>query len=152
MIEDIKNVQKESSVGVQTVIRGGHDTGSMVQDARDYPLGSNISKGLRTVATIVAQTTLVVALLFYFGWARTHAALAYFGVDPGLAHLSVNDYVLRSLDVTVKLLVVLGILALALLAGHHWFISTLIAGHKPRLAHAAIIHRRPAGILRLDNL
>src|SRR3954447_6016069 len=40
--------------------------------------------------------TVVGALLYYFGWARTHSLFSYFGIDADSIGLSTTDYVLRS--------------------------------------------------------
>jgi hypothetical protein len=109
---------------------------SAAQDASDYSSSADITKGLRAVGTIAAQTTLVASLLFYFGWARTQAILGYFGINAAVTRLSVNDYVLHSLAVTVKLLVVLGFIAIILLAGHR-YLATLMTRHHPHLARVA---------------
>jgi len=81
------------------------------------PLESQLLSSFRIVGIIAAQTTAVVAILYYFGWARTYIQLSYFGVNSAVAKLSVTDYVLRSLNVTVRPLVILGILLLTILAG-----------------------------------
>src|SRR6202000_2777559 len=60
----------------------------------------------------------------------TQAALGYFGLNVAVAHLSADDLVLRSVDVTVRPLTVLGLIALALFAGHRWLAAALSArGH-----------------------
>jgi hypothetical protein len=110
-------------------------SGSESAAADTGAVDSNVSRALRAVGTIAAQTTVVAALLFYFGWARTQAVLNYFGIDPAVAHLSVNDYVLRSLVVTVRFLVGLGLLGLILLACHRCIATVLGAGHHPRLGN-----------------
>jgi hypothetical protein len=48
---------------------------------------------------VVAPSTLVPALAFYFGRTNTDAIASYFGVAPGVIDLSAQDYVLRSADV-----------------------------------------------------
>jgi hypothetical protein len=48
---------------------------------------------------IIAPTTIIPALVLYFGWVRTNAIALYFGVDPGVLGLSAQDYALRSADV-----------------------------------------------------
>src|SRR5260221_4941696 len=49
--------------------------------------------------SIIAPSTLVPALAFYFGWTCTNSILAYFGVDPSVLGLTAQDYALRSADV-----------------------------------------------------
>jgi hypothetical protein len=52
---------------------------------------------LRGVTTLVAPTTLVTALLFYFGWARTSSQAFVMGLDESLFGYSTRDYILRSI-------------------------------------------------------
>lgn len=52
---------------------------------------------LRAVGTLVAPTTLVVALLYYFGWARTSTQAFVMGLDESLFGFTAQDYILRSI-------------------------------------------------------
>ena len=49
-----------------------------------------------TVANIVAPTTLLGALLFYFGYVSSQAEYAYFGLDVDTIGLSTQEYIMRS--------------------------------------------------------
>lgn len=61
------------------------------------PNGQGRLRGtLEVVATVIAPTALLTALLFYFGWVRTASMGLTFGIDPTVLELSINDYVLRS--------------------------------------------------------
>src|SRR2546423_8248003 len=79
---------------------------------------------LALVGALVAPTTLVTGLAFYFGWRREQAFAGYFGVDPSTLGYSTSDYVLRSVDAlfvpfVVVLLVLFGAVALrSVLAVH----------------------------------
>ena len=53
---------------------------------------------VRGILSLVAPTTLVVALLYYFGWARTSAEAHALGLDDSLFGYSTQDYVLRSIS------------------------------------------------------
>lgn len=57
-----------------------------------------VRAALRGVASLVAPTTLVTALLYYFGWARTSTQADVLGLNDSLLGLSSNDYLLRSID------------------------------------------------------
>ena len=73
-----------------------------------------LERGLQVVTAIVAPTTLLTALLFYFGWIRTNALFQYFGVDATLLGFSTQDYLLRSseaLYVPLGTLLVVGLAA-----------------------------------------
>ena len=109
--------------------------------------GRDISAVLRIAGSIVGPTTLAVALLFYFGWARTQALMGYFGINAAIAHLSVNDYVLRSLNITVRLVIILGLLTLVLLSGHRWLVATLAARRRPSVARFAALAFIVPGLL-----
>ncbi|HEY6423566.1 MAG TPA: hypothetical protein VIY28_10055 [Pseudonocardiaceae bacterium] len=67
-------------------------------------------------AVVIAPVTVLTALLSYVGWIRSRAFFSYFGVEQGLLNLSVQDYALRSSDVTfgavARLLAALVVLAL----------------------------------------
>jgi hypothetical protein len=62
----------------------------------------DLLSGTRLVEAAVAQTTLLTALFFYFGWAQASANLGYFGVDVSILQLSVTDFLLRSVPVAVR--------------------------------------------------
>jgi hypothetical protein len=53
---------------------------------------------LKVLGAVGGQITLLTALLFYFGWARTAAEAQYLGFDASALQLSTSDYVLRSVD------------------------------------------------------
>lgn len=58
----------------------------------------SMQMALRGVATVVAPTSLVTALLYYFGWARTSNQAAVMGLDDSLLGYSTQDYLLRSMS------------------------------------------------------
>ena len=63
---------------------------------------------------VVAPTTLLTALAFYFGWVYTNARALYFGIDPSALGFSTQDYLLRSIEpiflpLAVVLLVAVGL-------------------------------------------
>lgn len=51
------------------------------------------------VGSVVAPTTLLTALLIYFGWAYSAAFVAYFGLDISLMGFTTQDYVTSSVQV-----------------------------------------------------
>ena len=53
---------------------------------------------VRGLLSIVAPTTLVVGLLYYFGWARTSAEAHALSLDDTLFGYSSQDYILRSIS------------------------------------------------------
>ena len=56
--------------------------------------------------------------MVYFGWARTSVHYAVFGIDQGTLGLSVQDYLLRSVNETFKPLAVLLLALLVAIPGH----------------------------------
>ncbi len=66
----------------------------------------------RLITEIVAPTTLVAGLLFFFGWGHAYWFFSYFGVDSASLDLSRSDYLMRSVDglfVPVAGLAILGL-------------------------------------------
>ena len=66
----------------------------------------------RLATGILGQTALLTSLLLFFGWARTQATYAYFGVDLSLLDLSTTDYVLRSVNTAYSPLLLIGLASL----------------------------------------
>jgi hypothetical protein len=73
---------------------------------------------LEAVGQVVAPTTLITVLLFYFGWAQTNAVFLRFGIDQSALGLTVQDYLLRSVNSTFRPLAVLMLVAVAGLSLH----------------------------------
>ncbi|WP_045744728.1 hypothetical protein [Actinoplanes rectilineatus] len=69
----------------------------------------------------VASTAAVLGtLLYYFGWVRTRATLAYFGVDTGLLGFAAPDYLLRSVNAAIPPAIGAGLLILGLATLQIW--------------------------------
>lgn len=58
----------------------------------------NPRRALELIGLVVAPTTLVTALAFYFGWVLTSSRASYFGIDASALGYSTQDYLLRSAD------------------------------------------------------
>jgi hypothetical protein len=58
----------------------------------------DISRLAKILGKVVAPTTALTALLFYFGWSHAYWFFDYFGVNSTLLGLSTTDYLMRSLD------------------------------------------------------
>ena len=66
----------------------------------------------RLMREIVAPTTLVTGLLFFFGWGHAYWFFRYFGVDSSSLGLGRSDYLMRSVDglfIPVAVLAVIGL-------------------------------------------
>lgn len=79
---------------------------------------AGFSRLVRILGQFVAPTTLLTALLFYFGWAHVYWFFDYFGVDSSVLGPSTRDYVMRSVDALFIPLITLAAVGLALMWGY----------------------------------
>ncbi|MGH8375792.1 MAG: hypothetical protein ACRER6_11120, partial [Pseudomonas sp.] len=85
---------------------------------------------LKIVGSFVAPTTLLTALLFYFGWLYAIGFYRYFGVNWTVLDLPVQDYLILSADgLIVPLIITTGAALLALWA-HQLRPETLAPGDR----------------------
>jgi hypothetical protein len=63
-----------------------------------HPQAAGLRRLGKIFGTVVAPTSLVTALLYYFGWSHASWYFEHFGVDPSVLGLSTTDYLFRSLD------------------------------------------------------
>lgn len=94
---------------------------------------------VRGIATFVAPTSVITALLVYFGWVWTDALSRYLGLDESLFPFATRDYVLRSL--TPAFLPLIALLVAILVA--QWAHSELL--HRVESGLPAIVPRAIAG-------
>lgn len=73
---------------------------------------------LGSASAFIAPTTVLSALLFYFGYAFTRAQYAYFGLDVDTIGLSTRDYVMRSPTPLVLPALVLALIGVAVAAAN----------------------------------
>lgn len=73
---------------------------------------------LEFAGLLIAATTLISALAFFFGWKITSSKFAYLGIDSSALGFSTQDYLLRSPDALFLPLGALVVLALAALTLH----------------------------------
>jgi hypothetical protein len=79
---------------------------------------SGLAQLTRILGTIVAPTTLLTSVLFYFGWMHSYWFFNYFGVNSTVLGLTTEDYLMRALDgLWVPMTVVAGA-GLLVLWGH----------------------------------
>ena len=97
------------------------------------PPMTGASQLARLVAAIVAPTTLLTSLLFYFGWSRAYWFYDYFGVHSTLLGLTTQDYVQQSLDGLFVPLTMAACAVLLALWAHTVLRSRLAGGAGPRL-------------------
>ncbi|PSL57037.1 hypothetical protein B0I31_10214 [Saccharothrix carnea] len=81
--------------------------------AASRPAGTSV---LHAVAVVGSPVALATSLMVYYGWVRTRAKAEKLGYDSALLDFSVQDYLLRSVDVLFVPLTLLVLIALGL----HW--------------------------------
>jgi hypothetical protein len=79
------------------------------------PLSSGLPQLVRLLGTVVAPTTLLTSLLFYFGWSHAYYFYDYFGVNSTLLGLTTRDHVQKAVDglfIPMMVVACVGLLAL----------------------------------------
>ena len=95
------------------------------------PHPSGLPQLVNLLGTVVAPTTLLTSLLFYFGWSHAYYFYDYFGVNSTLLGLSTRDYVQKAVDgLFIPMLVLAGVGLLALWA-HSLLRARLALGSRP---------------------
>jgi hypothetical protein len=79
---------------------------------------TGFSRLTRILGQFVAPTTLVTALLFYFGWAHVYFFFDYFGIDSSVLGASTSDYVMRRVDALFIPVITFGAVGLGLMWGY----------------------------------
>lgn len=98
-------------------------------------------------AAVVAPTTLLSALLFYFGWVRTNALYSHFGVEASTLGFSTQDYLLRSVEAVYVPLGVLLILAVVGLWLHAFVLELLVNRRQLRVLQVAVVVLALVGLI-----
>ena len=95
--------------------------------------GSGLSLQLAKIfGTIIAPTTFLTALLYYFGWSHAYWFFDYFGVNSTVLGLTSTDYIMRSVDALFIPMTVVAAIVLVALWGHAALRSYLAAKDRPR--------------------
>jgi hypothetical protein len=104
-------------------------------DASAAPAGTDPTRSVRAtlkgISAVVAPTSALTALLYYFGWTRSAVEANRLGLDESLLGYSTQDYLLRSMSSMYAPLVV-GLIVTLVGVGLH----TLIVGWARRLGLA----------------
>jgi hypothetical protein len=90
--------------------------------------GGGAGSALRLVATVGSPIAIATGLLFYFGWVRASVQAEQLGYDSAILDWSVQDYILRSIDVLFIPLMALVLVALLLLRLHRRLVLPLLTG------------------------
>jgi hypothetical protein len=101
----------------------------------------------RILGTVIAPTTLLTSLLFYFGWSHAYWFFDYFGVNSTLLGLTTRDYVQRSLDGLFVPMTVVACAGLLVLWGHAMLRARLAAGSRPRVLRILVPAMAVAGLV-----
>ncbi|MFG6195653.1 hypothetical protein [Nonomuraea sp. JJY05] len=91
--------------------------------------GKDLARVWGVLAQVVTPTTVVAAILMYFGAVRTNTLYGRLGVDQSMLGLSIQDYVLRSVPLTVEPLIILLSAAVIAVPAHAWLIRS-VTGHR----------------------
>jgi hypothetical protein len=91
-------------------------------------VGLTLSQMAKALAQVVAPTSLLTALLYYFGWAHVYYFFNYFGVNSTVLGFGTVDYLMRSVDALFVPIAVAATLALLVLWLHPAVSSRLRRG------------------------
>ena len=106
---------------------------------------------------VVTNSSLLVAVLAYMGWAYTNAMWGYFQLNPLDLGVGVVEYMLRGLDLFSPAIVILAVLFIAFTAARAWDLDLTrftaragkvmdqILGCHPRLASSGAVRRMRTG-------
>jgi hypothetical protein len=97
------------------------------------PLTPGLPQLVRLLGAVVAPTTLLTSLLFYFGWAHAYYFYDHFGVNSTLLGLTTRDYVQKAVDGLFIPMMVVACVGLLALWAHSLLRARLAEGPHPRL-------------------
>jgi hypothetical protein len=111
------------------------------------PPTASLPQLTKILGTVVAPTTLLTSLLFYFGWSHAYWFFDYFGVNSTLLGLTTRDYVQRSLDGLFVPMTVVACAGLLVLWGHALLRIRLAAGSRPRVLRVLVPAMAVGGVV-----
>ncbi|NUT34867.1 MAG: hypothetical protein HOV79_17560 [Hamadaea sp.] len=85
----------------------------------------------RQLVLLLANVTVITALLVYFGWRRAETQAARLGIDESLLGMSTQDYLLRSVGPVLELLLALGLAGLLVLGADRAVQTRVTRGWRP---------------------
>src|SRR5690606_2803660 len=91
----------------------------------EQPEPAGASPLLRGLAFVLANATVVTALLVYFGWKRSDVMAGRLGIDESILNMSTREYALRSVGQILVLLLVVSVGGFLWLALDHWLTRAL---------------------------
>jgi hypothetical protein len=108
---------------------------------------SSLAQLARILGTIVAPTTLLTSVLFYFGWMHAYHFFDYFGVNSTVLGLTTQDYLMRSLDGLFVPMTVVACAGLLVLWGHAVLRARLADGSRPWVLRVLVPAMATVGLL-----
>jgi hypothetical protein len=118
-----------------------------VTEARLEPPEYGVRSLGKALSAVVAPTSLVSGLLYYFGWAHAYWFYDYFGVDSTVLGFGTVDYLMRSMDTLFVPMTLTATAALAVLWGHSLLRARLDAGARPAVLRVLVPGLAAAGLL-----
>ncbi|QYC42229.1 hypothetical protein Nocox_23125 [Nonomuraea coxensis DSM 45129] len=86
--------------------------------------GQDLTRVWTVITHVVTPTTFVAAIMMYIGAVRANTMYARLGVDQSMLGLSFQDYVLRSVALTIEPLILLLVVALIAPPLHGWLLRS----------------------------
>ena len=86
-------------------------------DTAEAPQGRGLPQLSKAIGVLFGSTTVLSAIMFYFGWSRAYYFYDYFGVESSLLGLTTRDYLQLSVDGLFVPLAFVACAALAVLWG-----------------------------------
>jgi hypothetical protein len=134
---------------------GGNTVAGIVRVNRRADPGPVSAAGI--AGLVVANSSLLIAVLVYMGWAYLNAMWGYFHLDPLDLGVGVVEYMLRGLDLFSPAIVIFAVAFIAVTAARTWdldlarlttrmgkVMDRILYGH-PRLASSGALRRLRTG-------
>jgi hypothetical protein len=102
---------------------------------------------LKVVGSVVAPTTLLTALMYYFGLLHAAGFLWYLGAQVDVLDLTIHDYLFRSVDGLIPPLLAVAGTGLVALWAHEVLLKALPAGSRRTVLHVLTPSAASAGLV-----
>jgi hypothetical protein len=129
MVVDGRRSEHPQDAGGEQAAAGGSDATSDADVRPPAPPSLDtaaLERIIKATASVLAPVTVLTALLFYFGFARTNALYSSFGIDASTLGFSTQDYLVRSVEAVYVPAGIL-ILTILLLLWLHQLVSQRLA-------------------------
>lgn len=121
----------------------------MTEPEQEPPPAYGVRSLGRGLSAVVAPTSLVSGLLYYFGWAHAYWFYDYFGVDSTVLGFGTVDYLMRSMDALFVPMTLTATAGLAALWGHSLLRARLDAGARPPVLRVVVPGLAAIGVLMI---